>query len=92
MLFRSKDIQGGTSAGFDSRPLVVNIDNVAGTLTLGSFQVGVHPAGRVSVAQIRTVRASGAAPRFGLTVDEISNTKGESLAGPALSLGLIRTK
>ena len=85
------DIQGGSSSGFDTKPLVVGIDNAAGKLTVGSFQVGSGPRGRVSVAVIR-VHAAGAIPRFGINVDEVTDLIGNSLTQKALSVGLIRSR
>ncbi len=84
--FSTKDIEGGAAEGFDSRPLVVNIDNVAGRLTIGSFQVGARPNGRTVVARLN---ASGAA-RFGIQIDEVTDTLGNSLSG--LSAGVVRMR
>ena len=86
----SKDVSAGTAEGFDSRPLVVNIDNISGQATIGSFQVGATPKGRFTVAHIRMSRFGSQTPRFGLKIDEVSSTLGESLVGKGLSVGLVR--
>ena len=90
--FSAKDIEGGVVAGFDSKPLVVNIDNVAGQMTIASFQVGAHPAGRSMVARLRVARTGSANVRFGINVDEVTDLEGHSLLGSGLSVGLVRTK
>jgi hypothetical protein len=84
--FSTKDIEGGAVEGFDSKPLVVNIDNAAGQITIASFQVGARPSGRTAVARLRAPRGV----RFGIKVDEITDTAGNSLYG--LPVGMIRTK
>ncbi len=84
--FSAKDIEGGAAEGFDSKPLVVNIDNVSGQITIGSFQVGAHPNGRITVARLRAARNA----RFGIKVDEITNAEGQSLSG--LSVGVVRIR
>ncbi len=82
--FSAKDVEGGSSAGFESKPLVVNIDNISGEMTIASFQVGAAPSGRVMVARLKAAREA----RFGMTVDEITDTTGKSLAG--VSVGIVR--
>ncbi len=82
--FSAKDIDGGSAEGFDSKPLVVNIDNAAGQITIASFQVGSHPGGRVAVARLKAPLGI----RFGIQVDEITDTTGKSL--PGLSVGMVR--
>jgi len=89
--FSAKDIAGGDSEGFDSKPLVVNVDNVAGLLTIGSFQVGARPAGQSVVARLNVTRRRGTSARFSLHVDEITDLEGNSLVGKGLSVGLVRT-
>ena len=82
--FSSKDVEGGASVGFDSKPLVVHIDNTAGQLTIGSFQVGAQPSGRTAVARLRAARSA----RFSMRVEEITDTAGNSL--PRASVGIVR--
>jgi len=88
--FSTKDIEGGDAEGFDTKPLVVNIDNVSGQLTLGSFQVGAHPSGRSAVARLRVARYDGASTRFGIAIDEITDTAGRTVAGSEVSVGMVR--
>lgn len=90
--FSARDVEGGAADGFESRPLAVNIDNVAGEITLASFQVGARPNGRIPVARLNVNRLSSAAPRFGIRVDEITNLEGESLSGTRIAVGLVRLK
>lgn len=82
--FSTKDVEAGLSDGFDSKPLVVNIDNAAGEMTIGSFQVGAQPSGRIVVARLRTARNV----RFGLKVEEITDTTGKSLSD--VPVGIVR--
>ena len=88
--FSSKDIEAGVSEGFDTKPLVVNIDNVAGQITIASFQVGARPEGQSLVAKLNVTRRRGMSARFGIKIDEITNTEGKSLVGTGLSVGLVR--
>lgn len=90
--FSTKDIEGGSSEGFDSKPLVVNVDNAAGQITIGSFQVGAQPSGRSAVARLRVARREGSAARFGIHVDEITDTAGKSLPRSSVSVGMVRMK
>ena len=87
--FSSKDVTGGSAEGFESQPLVVRIDNVAGEMTIGSFQVGGTPAGQLVVARVNVSAANGMAPRFDLHIDEITDLEGLSLGGSQLAVGLI---
>jgi hypothetical protein len=87
--FQAADIQGGTTAGFDSPPLVVNVDNVGGNLTIGSFQIGARPVGRIDVAHIHTSAGLLPSPAlFGLTLETVTDVAGKTIAGQAVSLGL----
>ena len=90
--FATRDIEGGSVDGFDSRPLVVNIDNYAGELTLASFQVGARPSGRLVVARLNVVPQSTAAPRFGIHVAEITDIAGVSLPAGKVAVGLVRMR
>lgn len=90
--FSAKDVDGGAAEGFDSKPLVVNIDNAAGLMTIASFQVGSRPEGRSAVARLRVTHIGGMAARFGIKIDEVTDTEGNSLVGSGLSVGLVRTK
>jgi P pilus assembly chaperone PapD len=81
--FSENDVEAGTAEGFDSKPLVVNIDNASGQITIASFQVGAHPNGRATVARLRTPRGV----RFGIKVEEITGTAGNSLLG--LPVGMV---
>jgi hypothetical protein len=87
--FSPKDVTGGSAEGFESQPLVVRIDNVAGEITIGSFQVGGSPAGQLVVARVNVPAANGMAPRFDLQIDEITDLEGSSLGGPELAVGLV---
>jgi hypothetical protein len=88
--FSPKDIEGGLIEGFESKPLVVNIDNVAGQMTLGSFQVGARPIGRNAVARMRVAHKTGFPARFGLRIDEVTDTDGHSLSASSISVGMVR--
>lgn len=81
MQFSAKNVEGGSAEGFDSKPLVVNIDNIAGQMTIGSFQVGAQPSGRAAVARLKVIRSSAHNARFGIRVDEITDIAGKSLVG-----------
>ena len=87
--FSHKDVTGGSAEGFESQPLVVRIDNVAGEMTIGSFQVGGSPAGQLVVARVNVSAANGMAPRFDLQIDEITDLEGSSLGGSQLAVGLV---
>jgi hypothetical protein len=88
--FSSADVEGGLAEGFDSRPLVVNIDNAGGRLTLASFQVGSRPTGRVAVARFKASRKAGASPRFGIHVEEVTDADAQSIVADNLSVGVVR--
>lgn len=88
--FSVKDIEGGSAEGFESKPLVINADNAEGRLTLGGFQVGAAPAGRVAVARLRV--ANKAAPQFRIHVDEVSDVEGDSMPAADFAVGLVRVR
>jgi len=87
--FSPKDVTGGSAEGFESQPLVVRIDNVAGEMTIGSFQVGGSPSGQLVVARLTVSAANGMAPRFDLQIDEVTDLEGSSLVGSHLAVGLV---
>jgi hypothetical protein len=89
--FSQDDILGGSAAGFDSKPLAVNIDNASGELRIASFQVGNQPGGSVDVAHVRVrlLRPSGL--QFGITVEEITDLLGHSELDSTTSVRLVRT-
>jgi hypothetical protein len=90
--FSAAGITGGTADGFDSKPLVINIDNAAGIMTIASFQVGENPRGNVRVARINALRKTGAGLRFQLQPNEIADVEGNSLNGSGVSVGLVRAR
>src|SRR5262249_50273401 len=63
--FSTDDVLGGTSEGFDTKPLAMGIDNVAGEIRIASFQLGSRPVGQTDVAHLRVHSLSSASPRFG---------------------------
>src|SRR6266850_547466 len=79
--FNAEDIGGGSAEGFDTKPLVVNIDNANGKLTMASFQVGHKQAGQLLVARVRVRRRPGADVRFGIHVEEVTDIMGNSILG-----------
>jgi hypothetical protein len=88
----AEDVAGGLAEGFESRPLVVNVDNATGRITLASFQVGSHPTGRMTVARISfSTRAAPASP-FLVHVDEVTNSAGQSLDAAEVAVSLARLK
>ncbi len=88
----SEDIAGGTAEGFNTRPLVVRIDNSVGSLTLASFQVGSRPAGELDVARVRVRRNMDSPAQFGMHADEVTDLAGNSILGPGVDISLIRTQ
>jgi len=88
----SEDIAGGTAEGFNTRPLVVRIDNSVGSLTLASFQVGSRPAGELDVARVRVRRNMDSPAQFGMHADEVTDLAGNSILGPGVDINLIRTQ
>jgi len=88
----AKDVAGGLEAGFESRPLVINIDNAAGKITLASFQVGANPTGRMIVARINFSTKTNAAARFLVQVDEVADSAGASLDAADVAVSLARLK
>ena len=46
--FSTNDITAGSSPGFDTKPLVVGVDNVAGELTIGCFRLATGPVAELS--------------------------------------------
>ncbi len=88
--FSAKDVEGGSAEGFESKPLVINADNVEGRLTLGGFQVGAAPAGRVAVARLRL--ANQAVSQFRIHVDEVSDVEGDSMSAADFAVGLVRVR
>jgi hypothetical protein len=87
--FSEDDISGGSAAGFTSKPLAVNIDNVSGELRIASFQVGNAPQGTVDVAHIRVQPIQPSQPQFGLTVEEITDLEGHSQIGSTAGVALV---
>jgi hypothetical protein len=87
-----EDVAGGFAQGFQSRPLVVNIDNAAGYVTLGSFQVGSDPSGRVAVARINISTKVRTASPFFVHVDEVADGAGNSISAAAVAASLVRLK
>jgi len=77
--FSSGDIAGGTAAGFNTRPLVVRIDNSLGSLTLASFQVGSSQTGKLDVAHIRVRRNPDTQVQFGMQIDEVTDLVGNGI-------------
>src|SRR5207302_6890870 len=50
----------GGDAPFNATPLAINIDNVAGTVTISDFKLTAAPAGTITVAHLRfTAKAAG---------------------------------
>jgi hypothetical protein len=76
--FSSEDVLGGTAPGFDTKPLVVNIDNERGRLLLASFQIGASPHGIIVVAFLRLSQIASHQP-FIMEVEELADLKGTSL-------------
>jgi hypothetical protein len=90
--FDPDDIRGGSGEGFDTKPLVVNIDNTSGKLTLASFQVGASPSGLLDVARLRVRRSMESNLGFRITVDEVTDAAGNSLVRSNIDVGLVRTR
>ena len=90
--FNTNGVSGGSADGFDSRPLVVNLDNVAGRLTLGSFQVGASPSGRLPVARLAMKRSSTLSARFTIRLDAAADEAGSSLAASDVAVGLVHSR
>jgi len=88
----AEDVAGGLAEGFESRPLVVNINNATGQVTLASFQVGSHPTGRMTVARINVSTKGTAAPQLLVRVDEVTDSAGTSLSAADVAVGLVRLK
>lgn len=88
----SKDISGGSAEGFDSKPLAVNIDNEAGEITIGSFQVGSAPRGRLAVARLDVKRRRTASSRFSIRLDSAADVTGASVATSDVTVGLVRVR
>jgi hypothetical protein len=76
--FSSDDVLGGTAPGFETKPIVVNIDNVRGQLRLASFQIGASPRGSIVVAFLRLPQSASQQP-FMMDVQELTDLKGNSL-------------
>ncbi len=90
--FSQDDILGGSAAGFTSKPVAVNIDNVSGRLRIASFQVGSGPQGSADVAHIRLRSSLPAKLQFGLKVEEITDVQGRSELKSTDSVRLVRLK
>ena len=90
--FGERDILAGSVEGFESRPLAVNIDNAAGEITIGSFQVGGNATGRVPVARLVVKTPRFASPRFGIRLDSLSDETGSSMAARDVTVGLVRVQ
>ena len=88
----TEDVAGGIAEGFKSRPLVVNINNTTGEITLASFQVGSSPTGRMTVARINISTKAAVAPQFLLHIDEVTDSTGTSLSATDVVVGLVRLK
>jgi hypothetical protein len=88
--FSQDDILGGSAAGFTSKPLAVNIDNIAGELRIASLQVGSEPQGAVDVAHIRLRSIQPSKLEFGLKVEEITDLQGRSALKSIVSVRLVR--
>jgi hypothetical protein len=89
--FATSDVEGGTSAGFNSKPLAIGIDNEAGEMRIASFQLGNQPSGRIDVAHLHVRSHSSAAFKFEMKVEEITNLTGESILARVPTIRLIRT-
>jgi hypothetical protein len=90
--FSQDDILGGSSAGFDSRPLAVAVDNALGQLRIASFQIGNEPQGSVDVAHIRVRLLRPSTLQFGITVEEITDLQGRSQIDSTVSVRLVRSE
>jgi hypothetical protein len=88
--FVTGDIEGGTSPGFDSKPLAIGIDNEAGEMRIASFQLGNRPSGRIDVAHLHVRSLANSAFQFEMKVEEITNLTGESILPGVPTIRLIR--
>jgi hypothetical protein len=88
--FSQDDILGGSAIGFTSKPLAVNIDNIAGELRIASFQVGNEPQGAVDVAHVRLRSVQNSQLEFGLKAEEVTDLQGQSALNSIASVRLVR--
>jgi hypothetical protein len=85
------EIEGGTVAGFSSKPLSINVDADKGELRIASFQLGHSPLGVIEIASIRVRPLRPADLSFAIDPEEISGLTGESLLPSMPSVGLFVT-
>jgi hypothetical protein len=80
------NVKGGTGAGFTARPLTVNVDNNAGTVTINHFQLGNSPTGQFTVANITFTPVGVGTSSLTFATRALTDTNGANLPVTRLSL------
>ncbi len=83
---QQSNVTGGNGAGFTSPPTTINIDNVAGKVTLNSFQTGNAPSGAFTVANLSFASVALGTTNLTLSGVTLTNTTGGDLPASGLSL------